>query len=355
MGASSLGWSLCATIRCEMSALGTNIRRMRVSYNRFWRDYGYHHGQVKLRNLPEVFAIESTNYCNLKCVMCPRGEPDIMTRPLGHMSDALFEKIFDDAKFYTDPCWFHWFGEPLMHPRLFEQIAYAKKRGVDNLGISTNATLLNSERAEAILQSPLDTIMIAIDGTSKEVYEKVRKSSSFTFERVCANVRDFLLLKKRYGKKTPHTILSIIVMEETKTQLAEFREEWTGLGADEILLKEYTTWANQSQEFIQLAPSEKRDHLAHARREFPCFFMWESVVIGWDGRVVPCCFDYDASVTLGDLNTQSLREIWNSERYVNLRRMELERRNDTPLCRNCNQAPGFARNPVWPLKPRQPA
>src|SRR5713101_1362821 len=157
----------------EMIDLRTTIQRGRLRYNRFWRDYGYHHGKVKLRNLPEVFAIESTNYCNLRCVMCPRGEPDIMTRPLGHMSDALFRKVLDAADFFTEPCWFHWFGEPLMHPRLFEQIAYAKSRGVPNLGISTNATLLNAKRAEAVLQSPLDTIMIAIDGTRKEVYEKI--------------------------------------------------------------------------------------------------------------------------------------------------------------------------------------
>ena len=328
----------------------TTIQRGRLRYNRFWRDYGYHHGKVKLRNLPEVFAIESTNYCNLRCVMCPRGEPDIMTRPLGNMSDTLFKKIVDEADFFTEPCWFHWFGEPLMHPRLFEQIAYAKNRGVPNLGISTNATLLNFKRAEAILQSPLDTVMIAIDGTRKETYEKIRISSTFTFEEVCENVRDFLALRKRQGKRAPRTILSIIVMEETKAQLAEFRHEWEGRGADEILFKNYVTWANQSQEFVQLAPAEARDHLTQAVREFPCFFMWESVVIGWDGRVVPCCFDYDATVTLGDLNTQSLRDIWNSERYVTLRKKELEGRNDTPLCRNCNQAPGFARNPLWPLK-----
>ena len=136
-----------------------------------------------------MFAIESTNHCNLRCVMCPRGEPDIMERSLGTMSDGLFQKILDDAKFFTDPCWFHWFGEPLMHPRLFEQIALAKSRGVPNLGISTNGTLLDAARSRAILDSPLDTLMIAVDGTSKEVYERIGISSTFTFEQVVENVR----------------------------------------------------------------------------------------------------------------------------------------------------------------------
>jgi hypothetical protein len=80
--------------------------------------------------------------------MCPRGEPDIMERSLGNMTDDLFAKILDDIDFYKEPCWFYRIGEPLMNPRLFHQIEMAKSKGVPNLGIST-----------------------------------------FTFERVCENVR----------------------------------------------------------------------------------------------------------------------------------------------------------------------
>ena len=54
--------------------------------------------------------------------MCPRGEPDIMDRHLGHMNDAVFRKIVDEWEYFTEPCWFHLFGEPLMHPQLFEHI-----------------------------------------------------------------------------------------------------------------------------------------------------------------------------------------------------------------------------------------
>ncbi len=322
--------------------------------NRFWQNYGYHHGQVKLRNLPEVFAIESTNYCNLRCVMCPRGEPDIMERPLGNMSDDLFRKILGDIEFYKEPCWFHWFGEPLMHPRLFDQIALAKSQGIPDLGISTNATLLDADRAQAILDSGLDTILIAVDGATKDVYERIRISSTFTFERVCENVRQFLDLKKRLGRTRPATTLSIIVMEETKSQLDDFKRYWLAAGADEIIFKPYTTWGNQDTQFIQLAVSEIQETHRTQVRTNPCYHLWESVVIAWDGRVVPCCFDFDATVTLGDLKTHSLREVWNSQAYQDLRQKERDGENDSPLCRNCNQAPSIERNPVWPL-PKQVA
>ncbi len=324
------------------------MQRLKKLANDFWRHYGYHHGHVVVRNRPAVFAIESTNHCNLRCVMCPRGEPDIMERALGTMSDSLFEKILNDAEYFTEPCWFHWFGEPLMHPRLFEQIELAKSRGVPNLGISSNGTLLDATRARSILDSPLDTLMIAIDGTSKEVYERVRISPTFTFEEVVENAHGFLSLKASLGRRKPHTILSIIRMQETQDQLDEFRSFWLAAGADEVIYKDYTSWGNQSGDFLELATVPIRESLRR-QREFPCSYLWESLVIGWDGRVVPCCFDYDAKSTMGDVTTQSLREIWNGDAYRTLRRKELDGSNDSPLCVGCSQAPGHPRNLIWPI------
>jgi hypothetical protein len=141
--------------------------------------------------------------------MCPRGEPDIMERSLGSMTDDLFAKILDDIDFYKEPCWFHWFGEPLMNPSLFQQIEMAKSKGIPDLGVST-----------------------------------------FTFERVCENVRVFLDLRKQLGRSKPKVTLSIIVMEETKSQLEPFKQTWLAAGADEIMFKPFATWGNQGTQFV---------------------------------------------------------------------------------------------------------
>ena len=71
--------------------------------NRFLSELAYNRDDVVLENLPEVFGIESTNYCNIKCIMCPRGEPDLMRRPLGHMNNDLLASIVDQAPFFTAP------------------------------------------------------------------------------------------------------------------------------------------------------------------------------------------------------------------------------------------------------------
>ena len=143
-----------------------------------------------------------------------------MRRPVGHMPTSVLERIIDQAEFFTEPAWLHWFGEPLMNPFLFEQIEIAKRK-VPNLGISTNAALLRPRAQKSILESKLDTI-IAIDGATKDVYEKVRKSERFTYEQVSENAEQFLSRRRDQGSKRPYVILSIIVMDLTSAEINDF-------------------------------------------------------------------------------------------------------------------------------------
>lgn len=303
-------------------------KRQQNSYeqNKLLAKRDYNNRSLVLESKPEVFAIESTNYCNIKCVMCPRGEPDIMRRPLGHMSNAVLKRVIDQAEYFTQPVWLHWFGEPLMNPNLFRQIDIAKQK-VPNLGISTNATLLHEKNHMRILESQLDSIMIAIDGDTKEVYERVRKSARFTFEEVCANAEAFLARRELLGLKRPWVTLSIIVMDETEGDLERFKQHWEQRGADEVLFKPFANWGGQgSTTFDDLEVIGQRAKLASPRAH-PCKYLWESMVVTWDGRVVPCCFDFDAKLVLGDLKTQTMDEIWNGPAYIELRKAEVEGRN----------------------------
>jgi radical SAM protein with 4Fe4S-binding SPASM domain len=296
-----------------------------------------------LSHKPRIAAIEATNFCNIQCVMCPRGEPDLMKRRVGHIDAALLDKILAEAEFFESPCWLHWFGEPLMNPAIFELIAKAKTK-VPNLGISTNATLLTPERAERLLDTELDTIIIALDGATPETYEKIRKSDRFSYESVRRNAEYFIAARSRRGQRTPHIILSIIEMKENAGETEAFVRLWRELGADEVSVKAMTRWGDQDDTFKDLATEQRRSVLAQPRNH-PCTNFWTSMTITWDGRVVPCCYDYDAKMTLGDLKTQTLEEIWNGEAYVNARTAEREGRNFSELCKNCTDAPGAPRPP----------
>ena len=79
------------------------------------------------------------------------------------------------------------------------------------------------------------------------------------------------------------------------------------------------------------------------KKRHPCYELWKRVTILYDGRVVPCCFDFDGELVLGDLKEQSLKEIWNGKKMKNLRRLHLEGKiNPINLCRECKEKEGYA-------------
>jgi radical SAM protein with 4Fe4S-binding SPASM domain len=65
--------------------------------------------------------------------------------------------------------------------------------------------------------------------------------------------------------------------------------------------------------------------------------MWHSCVITWDGSVVPCCFDKDASHPMGSLQESTFKEVWNSTNYRNFRGKLLQSRNQIDICKNCTE------------------
>lgn len=68
-----------------------------------------------------------------------------------------------------------------------------------------------------------------------------------------------------------------------------------------------------------------------------CWRLWHDPVITWDGAVVPCCFDKDAQHKLGDLKTQSFKELWQHGVYKKFRASVLEDRQNIDICANCSE------------------
>jgi len=69
-----------------------------------------------------------------------------------------------------------------------------------------------------------------------------------------------------------------------------------------------------------------------------CYQVWHSLVINWNGDVVPCCRDYNGTSILGNVREQSLRKIWNGRPMQNLRKAIARDRKSLPLCRSCTLA-----------------
>ena len=291
---------------------GRQLIHLRRLARIFW---AYKTGATRVPQLPVRLWIESTSHCNLRCGYCPN--KDIEKADHGFMDLDLFKSIIDQVADHAyDVNLFHR-GEPTMHPRLPEMVAYARGKGLYTR-IHTNITLLSEKKARALLDAGLDYMSCSFDGYTKEMYEKNRVGANF--EWALDHLRRFLELKKATRAKHPFTVLQVMEIggpprDELRRMRRAFLANFKGLPLDRVVLREPHNWAGDI-----FMPELSRDALlADGRRFTPCTFLWYSSTIYWDGTVTACPQDFFGKLGMGDLREKPLREIWNDTRLVRLR------------------------------------
>jgi len=233
-------------------------------------------------------------------------------------------------------------GEPYLHPLFFHMAKYAREKKIYT-STSTNAHFLTDQLAKKTVESGLDRIIISLDGLDQETYEKYRVGGSV--EKVIEGTRNLVRWKKALKSQTPFIILQFIVFSTNEHQLPLLRKMAKELGVDKLELK--TAQVYNFEEGNPLLPqngSYSRYKKKGANKYIidnplynHCLRMWRGCVITWDGLVVPCCFDKDATHRLGDLKEQSFNEIWRGEAYDKFRKQLFSARSDIDICRNCTE------------------
>jgi radical SAM protein with 4Fe4S-binding SPASM domain len=289
--------------------------RPREALNRLRLATNYLRAKEVATGFPKHIRIELTNRCNLACIMCPITE---MERKLGNMGMDLFKRIVADAAANgTTFVYLHAWGESTIHRDMFEMVREAKKVGLQ-VGLSTNCTLLDEKRAQEVVDSGLDFLILSMDGAVKETYEKVRKNGEF--EAVRKNITRMLATKAR-ARRGPFTVLQLIKMTETQTEVDAFVNYWRDIAPDSVFVKKLWTWDGKAEDINRLLVDELPDAVNTV-----CHALWKQLVIHWNGDVVPCCTDIEGKLHLGNAGEQTLGEIWNGEPMRALRRAHKERR-----------------------------
>ena len=272
-------------------------------------------GREHARHVPDIVQIESTNLCNAKCVFCPRDE---MHRQQGVMDMALFQKIVDEcALLGVTHVRVHNYGEPFLDRELVEKVRYAKAKGIAEVGMISNGSLITEDLARGMIEAGLDAINISVDAAGKEVFEKTRLH--LDYDTVINNVRTLARLRDELGRKRPKLILSF-VRQNNSSEEAQFIADWSRI-ADKIHITELHNWAGTLNSKSDVS--------------YPCYRMWLTFTVLWDGRVSLCCADFDGRHVLGDLRTSSIAEVWNSPAYLAVRRQQLES-GGPEICRTCD-------------------
>ncbi len=291
--------------------------------------------------LPFSLSIEPTTACNLGCPECPSGLKQF-TRPTGKLSHELHEKILDEVKSHVAYINYYFQGEPFLHPDFLELIRAAKKRKIYT-ATSTNAHFIDQKKAEEIVASGLDRLIISLDGLTQKSYEQYRVNGSL--EKVLSATKLMVEAKEKRKSKTPHLIFQFLAVAPNEQDIPRLFAKAKEMKIDEVRIK--TAQLYNFENGNPLMPKNEKysryklgiDGKYHLKNKMKneCWRMWSGSVITWDGKAVPCCFDKDAVHRLGDLNSNSFKEIWQSNEYVSFRKAVYTNRQEIDICKNCTE------------------
>lgn len=275
--------------------------------------YHYRNKSLKLPYMPAAIWIEPTNVCNLRCIMCPNSI--VKQKNPGFMSWELYTRIIEEAQHFVAYIVFCISGESLLHPKLTEMIAYAKRRGIATY-LSTNCTLLTPKISRKLLEAGLDWINFSFDGCTKETYEKVRVNA--IFEKSLNNVVQFLKLKKKLNAKTQSELQILIMGEDGKKDyernINKFKKNFENLPLDYIQIRQPSTWGGFLSKTDKYTPKKLGNTYS------PCSYLWSSLHILWNGNIVACTSDFFGTNILGNFPKQTLVEIWNGSAMQKFRK-----------------------------------
>jgi len=282
---------------------------------------------LKEHPFPPQLVIETTSYCNIKCVHCSHKE---MIRPQKHMERGLYIKIVEEIGRISPDCevWPTFYGEAfILGDELWDRLDYANKVGCRNLVLNSNGTLLDrDDNIDKVLRSPLRRFILSLDGFSKETFEKIRDKAKWdnvypAVEKLCAE-------RLKRNQTYPTITAQFSIMPENAHEVDDYRAFWQARGA-EVKTRPMLEWTTTGT-----VRSDTIKH--HSSFRIACPWGNNTMAIHQDGSVVACAVDYEGMFKVGNINDISVTEAW-QRLGEQLRKVHREHRwRDLPnICKGC--------------------
>lgn len=262
--------------------------------------------------MPKRCEIELSSACNLHCTYCPRRFVDDIS---GFMEFELYKKIIDELSPFPETIIvLHRRGESLLHPEIGRCLDYIRGKFAD-IQLATNATLLDSSISEKIMEA-VTFISFSIDAPVN--FNRTRTPASY--EEVERKILNFLSLNRGRTR----TQVSMVATAGTSPEsIDEFKERWLGKVDRVRIYEEHST----NGRFGSLA--RRRDN------RVSCVMPFYELLVYADGKVGRCNHDW-AGEPLGDLNGSSIRDIWHSSVYEDLREQHRTLNFRDRVCAECD-------------------
>ena len=276
---------------------------------------------------PTHLYIETTRACNLACTCCPR---ELKPGQKGHMEMDIFKKIVDEATTYgiKNFC-LHMLGEPLLHPKITEMVQYIKDSNAHHaILLTTNGSFLDEKKIKSFFESGLDKITISMFTLVGE--KSVKLVGKNDIERVIQNLKKAVEIKKE-KKATTRLTVRVIVSDDNKEEIKAFRTLTSDLGIHLELRFTHNYSGVIQDNFMDKHAVERLRH------RYPCYHLFYSPSVTWDGKIVMCCTDWNYSEILGDVRETTVAKAWQDKRMKELRDHHFSGEYDKiPLCAKCN-------------------
>lgn len=289
-----------------------------------------------------LWQIESSLACNLKCIMCPWPQFRTDVDNKGQMAQETWEALdpyLNDVKSID----FTGGGEPLSQKNLIAWMNQAKIAGC-KVGFLSNGVLLSEEKAEKLVDLGADWLAFSLDGATRETYEKIRQGSDF--DKVCRNIKYLAGLRK---EPKPLVMINFVIMNVNSHEIEEIIKLAGALGINQVNFKQcdviredngmgFGLFASkENKEIKQLKKTiTKAKRLAKKQNITVTSFSFTpeeqpvcgqdpqtSLFIRYDGSVAPCInlafggktlfLGKDAempTVHYGNINETDLMELW---------------------------------------------
>lgn len=309
-------------------------------------EYNCYRRNISCSSFPYLLVIDPVNYCQLRCPLCATGQK-LHQKPDRIMDFSTFKKIIDELERYLLMIHLVWWGEPFLNPGLLNFIKYAHKKNV-GVQISTNFSFnFNQAQMRDIVKSGLDILVVSLDGSTPDIYNKYRVGGNFSF--VTRNVKILAKMKKKLHSSKPKIQLQFLVNKYNEHQVPELNLFAKSLGANSVILEQLLVLCGQNkcdvdlEKWLPVNPrytpnstslkTNKSDNLSQGK----CWWLWRDAAISPDGKVSPCCYCDSINSDFGNINKESFAEIWNNKKYQSARSLFRHKKGSpTTVCHKCN-------------------
>ena len=293
--------------------------------------------------LPPLLMVEPTNICNLKCPMCPAV---VGKRVLakGQIKLEHYKKLLDEVGPYIFQVQLWNQGEPFISKTFLEQVRYAKSKGIMTITSTNGHFIRNDEEARAIVESGLDQLIISMDGTNQESYEKYRIGGNY--RQVIEGLANISRAKQELNSKTPLLELQFIIFKHNQDEIDKLVELAHKYKVNRLSIKMAMVYTpEQAETYLD---EEQKEQLyaiegdkVKRKQKVPnfCKRLWLNSTVNWDGTVVPCCFDVDSDFVFANVfeNGVGFRDTWKNRKYMSFRQAVLRDRSKIEICSNCTE------------------